>query len=301
MAKVLITGGTGLVGKHLCRRLKDLGYEVSVLSRNKVKSTEFETCFWDLDSDVIDVKAINSADYIIHLAGINIGEKRWTTKRKQLIVDSRIKSAALIVNNLDKQKNNLHAFITASAIGYYGAITTENIFKEDDPAAVDFLGQTCKKWEEVADKFTDLGIRTVKIRTGIVLTKEGGALSKMSFPVKMGVGSAIGSGKQYLPWIHIDDLCNIYVKAIEDTKMSGAYNAVAPEHLTNLQFTQSIAHSLNKAIWAPNIPSLVMKLIFGKMSEMLLNGSRVSADKIMKTGFVFKFPNLELALRQLKS
>jgi uncharacterized protein (TIGR01777 family) len=300
MAKVLITGGTGLVGTHLSRKLQGMGYEVAILSRTKRNENKLHTYIWDYNKNEIDKDAINTSDYIIHLAGVNLGERRWTSKRKQLIFDSRIKSAELIYNNIDKENNKLRAFITASAIGYYGAITSDKVFSEMEPPADDFLGQTCKKWEQVADRFTDIGIRTVKIRTGVVLAKQGGVLPKIIIPIKLGIGSVIGDGNQYFPWIHIDDLCSIYIKAIEDTQMVGSFNAVAPEHKTNKQFIETIAHNLNKPFWFPKIPAIAIKVILGKMSEMILTGSRISSDKIKNSGFVFRYPNLESALEQLE-
>jgi len=299
MAKVLITGGTGLIGVQLRKTLLERGYEVAILSRSKKNDNDFHTYLWDLNENEIDREAINSVDYIIHLAGVNVGEKRWTSKRKQLILDSRIKSGELILNNIDQKNSQLKAYITASGTGYYGAITSEKIFSEDDSAANDFLGQVCEKWEQVADRFAEKGIRSVKIRTGVVLSNRGGALSKILVPVRLGIGSAIGSGNQYFPWIHIDDLCNIYIKAIEDPTLKGAYNAVSPEFITNGKFTQTIARYLKKPFWFPNIPSLAIRILFGKMSQILLNGSRVSAEKIQNSGFVFKYPKLQDALKNL--
>lgn len=299
MAKVLITGGTGLIGNHLRKTLLDKGYEVAVLSRTKKSSGGIQTFLWDLDKNEIDREAVNSVDYIVHLAGVNVSESRWTEKRKQLILDSRIKSTELILNNLDEQNDLLKAFISASGTGYYGAVTSEQIFTELDSAATDFLGQVCEKWEAVADRFAGIGIRTVKIRTGVVLSKRGGALEKMLVPIKLGIGSAIGNGNQYFPWIHIDDLCQIYIKAIEDNTMKGAYNAVAPEYITNKQFTHTIARHLRKPFWFPNIPSFAIRILFGKMSQILLTGSRISAEKILNSGFVFNYPKLQDALKQL--
>ena len=299
MAKVLITGGTGLVGTHLSRKLQGMGYEVNILSRTKRNENRLHTYIWDYNKNEIDKDAINTSDYIIHLAGVNLGERRWTSKRKQLIFDSRIKSAELIYNNINKENNKLSAFITASAIGYYGAITSDKVLSETEPPADDFLGQTCKKWEQVADRFTDIGIRAVKIRTGVVLAKQGGALSKILIPIKWGIGSVIGDGNQYFPWIHIDDLCSIYIKAIGDTQMIGAFNAVAPEHKTNKQFMETIVRNLDKPFWFPKIPAIAIKVILGKMSEMILTGSRISSDKIKNSGFVFRYPTLESAMKQL--
>ena len=299
MAKVLITGGTGLVGKHLSEKLKEKGYSVVILSRKKNVDAEISTYSWDLEKKEIEAGALDSVDYIINLAGANIGEKRWTAKRKKQIIDSRIKSSGLIYDNIKPNKIKPKAFISASAIGYYGAIISEKAFYETDLPASDFLGETCRLWEQSADKFENSGMRVVKIRTGVVLAEKGGVLSKMIVPVKLGFGSAIGSGKQYMPWIHIDDLCSIYIKAIEDIQMSGAYNAVAPQHTTNVEFTRTLANVLKKPFWFPAIPAFMLKIIFGEMSEMLLRGSRVSSEKIIIAGYKFKFSNLQAALTDL--
>lgn len=299
MSTVLITGGTGLIGRYLCKRLHEEGYDVAILSRTRVQEPGLQSYTWDLDKNEIQKEAIDTADFIVHLAGANIGEKRWTSKRKQLIIDSRVKTGQLIFQKIKEQKKSLKAFISASAIGYYGTSTSEKTFTETDPPANDFLGATCAQWEQTANKFEEIGIRTVKVRTGVVLTGQGGALSKMITPVKMGIGSAIGSGKQSLPWIHIDDLCGIYIKAIEDTQMDGAFNAVAPDHKSNKEFTRTLAHVLKKPFWFPNIPTITMKLLFGKMSTMLIKGSRISAEKIKATGYNFLFPDLETALTDL--
>ena len=299
METVLITGGTGLVGKHLSNKLQERGYSVSFLSRTSQKTLSIKTFEWNYQKQTINNGVFNNVDYIIHLAGANIGRKRWTNSRKQLIIDSRVKTGQLIFDKIKEQKKSLKAFISASAIGYYGTITTDKIFKETDLPANDFLGNVCNQWEKIADKFEEKGIRTVKIRTGVVLTEKEGALSKMITPVKIGIGSAIGTGKQYLPWIHIDDLCEIYIKAIEDNQMNGVYNAVSPDYKTNKDFTKILASVLNKPFWLPNVPPIIMKLVFGEMSDLLLKGSRISADKILKTGYEFQFSDLKSALTNL--
>lgn len=299
MLTILISGGTGLVGQHLSVKLKEKGYRVAVLSRTSNKDIDIPAFAWDIEKNQIDREAIETADCIIHLAGAAIAEKRWTAKRKQLIIDSRVKSGQLIFDNVKENKNKLKIFISASAIGYYGAITSDKVFTETDPPANDFLGETCKQWEQSADKFEELGIRTVKIRTGVVLSKQGGALEKMITTVKMGIGSALGSGKQYMPWIHIDDLCGIYIKAIEDSQMKGVYNAVAPDHKTNMDYVKILARKLKKTLWLPNVPSIALKIIFGSMSAIILKGSRVSSEKIRAAGYNFLFPDLESALTDL--
>jgi len=297
MAQVLISGGSGLVGKILSEKLKTKGFDVAILSRTNKPG--FKTYLWHPDKNQIDPKAIQSSDYIIHLAGANIAEKRWTDSRKKLIRDSRVESANLIFNELKKQKKELKAFISASAVGYYGARTSDNIFAEEHSASDDFLGQTCLAWEQAAKQFEEIGIRTVIIRTGVVLDKQAGALSKMILPIKIGLGSAIGNGRQYMPWIHIDDLCELYIKAIEDNHMNGVFNAVSPDFQTNKSFTHILAKTLKKPFFLPNIPAFLLKLALGEMSIILLQGSRVSADKLIELGFTFKFPNLRSALKDL--
>ena len=299
MKNVLITGGTGLIGKHLSERLIQSGYRVSVLSRERNNNSKIPVYAWDVEKKKIDNEALENVDYIVHLAGANISERRWTEKRKQLILDSRVKSSNLIFEELKRKNIKLKAFISASAVGYYGAVTSNKIFNETDFAPNDFLGETCRLWEQTTKQFENVGIRTVIIRAGIVLAKEDGALSKMMGPVKMGIGSAIGDGKQYIPWIHIDDICNIFIKAIEDDAMHGAYNAVSPDPKTNKEFTKTLAKVLNAPFWFPAIPAFALKLMFGKMSEIFLKGSRVSSDKISATGFQFRFPELEKALKNI--
>lgn len=299
MEKVLITGGFGLVGRHLSKVLSNRDYDVAVLSRSRKMTADFRVFYWDIDKNKIDREAINTCDHIIHLAGVNIGEKRWTRSRKQEIFDSRIKSTNLIFNHLNKQNSRLKTFISASAVGYYGSTTSEIIHLESDLPEDSFLGRICKQWEQSSDQFTIAGARVVKIRTGIVLSKSEGALSRFNIPAKLGLGSAIGHGKQYLPWIHIDDLCRIYLHAIQNTNMSGPYNAVAPEHITNKEFVRKVATCLKRPFWFPNIPAIFIKLLLGEMSEMLLNGSRVSSEKTEAAGYKFHFPDMDSALKNL--
>lgn len=297
--KVLITGGTGLIGRELSKKLLQKGYEVAVLSRSKKKDADIKTCEWDPANNKIEEGAIETADYIIHLAGANLSDKRWTEKRKQIIVDSRVETAELLFNKVREAKSNPKAFISASAINYYGTVTSDRIFIENDPPAGDFLGETCRKWELSAHRFKDQGIRTVIVRTGVVLSDKGGAMEKIKIPVKAGVGAPIGSGRQYMPWIHLDDICNIYIKAIEDSSMQGAYNAVAPDIPSNKEFMRTLARTYKKPFLAPRVPAFVMKILFGEMSSVLLEGSRASSEKIMAAGFKFQFPEMETALADI--
>jgi len=299
MTSILITGGTGLIGKHLCNVLRSKGYNILILSRNKTNNPN--TYYWNISENYIDPKAIQTADYVIHLAGSGIADKRWTKKIKKELIDSRVKSANLLFSKIKTLNPNLKAFISASGIGYYGTITSEKIFKETDASGNDFLATVCKVWEEASNQFNSLNIRTVILRTGVVFSKKGGAFEKMSQPIKLGFGSPIGTGNQYIPWIHIDDLCNMYVEAIENNELNGIYNAVASDYVTNEFLTKSIATILDKKAWLPNVPSFMLKLIFGEMAVILLEGSRVSAEKIKSTGFKFKYPFLLEALKDLNT
>ena len=299
MKRVLIAGGSGQIGKYLSNRLLEKGYSVSLLSRKKLLIDEIPTYLWDVEKKRIDYEAIKTADYIINLSGANIGEKRWSSKRKKEILNSRVESNKLLFDKVKELNINLNAFITASAVGYYGVKTSDKIFKETDNPADDFLGTVCYKWEKESDSFKDLGIRTVKIRTGVVLNNGPGALSKMMLPIKLFIGSPLGSGKQFVPWIHIEDLSNLYIKALEDARMNGAYNAVAEEYITNTELTYALAKKMNRPIILPNVPSFVLRIIMGEMAEIALEGSRVSSDKLTESGFQFTFRNIESVLNNL--
>lgn len=299
MKNVLITGGTGLIGTHLIKKLKEKGYNVSLLSRKSSIIDKVLVYKWDPDNNLLDPKALETADCVIHLAGAGIGDKRWTKKRKKLIAESRIKTGELLYNKVQETGTKLKAFISASGSGYYGTVTTNKIFSETDKPSKDFIGEICRKWEQSADRFAKSGIRTIKVRTGIVLAAKGGALARMITQVKFGIGSAIGSGRQYLPWIHIDDLCGIYIKAIEDELLTGTYNAVAPQHITNKEFMRTLAKVQKKPFFFPAIPSFLVKIIFGEMSGIILKGSRISAEKIISAGYSFRYPDLETALMGL--
>lgn len=299
MANILITGGTGLIGRHLSKLLQEKGYNVAILSRQINRSSILPIYYWDWKNNYIDIEAIKFADHIIHLAGTNISNMRWTKKRKKLILDSRVKSIDLIFNEIKKNNLTVKSFISASAIGYYGTINSDKIFTEIDKPASDFLGGVCNNWELAADKFNELNIRTVKLRTGLVLDKKGGLFKRLKKVVKFGFGTVLGIGNQYMPWIHIDDLCNIYMKAVENQRMHGVYNAVTEDHKTNKEFIEILADSLNKKVWLPPIPSVLLKIIFGNRSQLLLAGSRVAPKKLMNINFNYKYPDLKSAMSDL--
>ena len=295
---VLITGGTGFVGRHLTCLLIKNNFSVSIFSRNyKQNTTDISYYKWDVNNHSIDEEAVLKADYIIHLAGEGIADERWTTKRKAAIVQSREQSIRLIFDVLKKNNKKIEAFISASGIGIYGAINGSEICTENTSPENDFLGSTCQKWEAAADTIASLGIRTVKIRTGLVIGKGEGFLNKLAPIFKYRLGSALGSGKQYMPWIHIDDLCTIYLEALNNTNMMGAYNAAVFDNTTNAVFSVKLAKIHGYSIWLPNIPAFLIKIALGEMAQILLTGRRVSSEKLEKIGFKFQFANLEDALR----
>lgn len=291
MAKILITGGTGLVGSRLTEILLEKKHDVVILSRNPKNKNEYK---WDISKNYIDKKAFENVTYIIHLAGAGIADERWSNERKKIIINSRVDTANLLFEKVKEHKVKLKGFVSASGIGYYGAITSDKIFTETDKVGKDFLGEVCEKWEDAAHQFKTLNIPVSILRTGIVLSKKGGALEKMKLPVI----TPLGSGNQYMPWIHMDDLCEMYVKAIEG-KLIGIYNAVAPEHQTSKTFSKTLAESAGNPFLAIAAPSFALKLVFGDMSKILLEGSRISSEKIKKINFKFQFPTLKMALENL--
>ncbi|MBL1220767.1 TIGR01777 family oxidoreductase [Chryseobacterium sp. L7] len=294
---VLITGAGGMIARELSKKLGN-EYTVRFLTRKKKHDQDFE---WDVKNKKIDEAALDNVSHIIHLAGANISEKRWTKERKQELISSRVDSAGLLLETVRKKNIRLNSFISASGINYYGTVTTDKIYTENDPPGNDFLSEVVVLWERAADDFKEqnLAERVVKIRTAVVLSKEDGALKKMVPTILYGIGSALGSGKQYMPWIHIEDICSIYETALKNSAMDGAYNAVAPQHTTNENLTEKIAEVLKKPLFMPNVPAFVLKLIFGELADALLEGSRASSQKIQDTGFQFKFPDLKKALENL--
>lgn len=299
MAKnILITGATGLVGSQLTVLLLQKGYHVSHMGRTK-RIGKVPSYVWNVDHGTIDKDAFQGIDTIIHLAGAGVADKRWTAARKKEILDSRINSTRLIFETLKKGDHVVRSFVSASAIGLYGFTTGEEVFTEDSKPGTDFLAQVTRQWEEEVDRLSALGIRVVKLRIGIVLSDKGGALPAMTKPIRLGVGAPLGTGKQYLSWIHLNDLCGMFLKAAEDETMKGAYNAVGPEWVTNQHMTKSIATVLNKPLWLPSIPAFVMNIIIGEMAVIVINGSKVSSRKIQQKGFEFKFTDLKAALKDL--
>lgn len=301
MAIILISGGTGLVGKALTKRLFAEGHDVRILSRNPKPSSSIKSFHWDVEKNEIDEKAFDDVEYIIHLAGSGIADKRWTESRKKDIIDSRVNSVRLITDVVKKKNIQLKSFVGASAIGIYGMTTSEKIFSETDKGTDDFLSQTCIQWENAYQEIQSLSTKNCIIRIGVVLSSDGGALKKLLPLFNLGLGSAVGSGKQYMSWIHLEDLVSVIQQSLFNPNFEGIYNAVSPEVSTNQSFSKQLAKSLSKPFFLPSVPSFLLKLIFGEMANVLLKGSRVSSQKLVNSGFQFQFHKLSEALKDIIS
>lgn len=295
---ILITGASGLVGTRLTELLLQKGYHVAHLGRSKKKGT-VPSFVWDVDKKMVDPDALDGVDMIIHLAGAGVADQRWSTQRKQEIQLSRTRSSALLYETLKTRTHKVKALISASAIGFYGFSLNSTLFTEASKPGTDFLSSVVVRWENEVDSISTLGIRVARIRIGIVLSEKGGALKEMARPIRYGVGAPLGTGEQIVSWIHLDDLCEMFIKAIEDSTLSGAYNAVAPHPVTNREMTKAIAKVLHRPLWLPSIPGFILSILVGEMAEIVLNGSNVSSERIQKTGFKFQFENLDDALRNL--
>jgi uncharacterized protein (TIGR01777 family) len=299
MSKILITGGTGLLGKTISEILLKNDHNVVWLSREPGDYKDITKFKWDLSKNYIDEKAFEGVESIIHLAGAPIADKRWTNSYKKEIIDSRVKSSNLLFNYISKNNYPIKNFIGGSAMGYYGSGISEKIFTEENAAGSDFLAESCILWEKSYEPFIQKGIRTVIIRTGVVLSKHEGAYAKMAPPFKLGFGAAVASGKQYFPWIHVNDIANIFIYALQNQNTQGIYNGVSSEFINNKDFSRQLATSFNKPFFMPNVPGFLLKIVMGEASIMLTGGLKISNEKIKKTGFKFEFETAKEALQSL--
>jgi uncharacterized protein (TIGR01777 family) len=292
---ILISGGTGLVGSELIPSLNSKGHKVSLLSRSKGKGDE-SVFQWDHKKGYIQEGAFDGVDTLVHLAGAGVADKRWTADRKKEIIESRTFSSNLLFETLKNQPNQVKTLVAASAIGYYGMDTGDQLMTETSPAGKDFLAHVVEEWEASTQQFESLGIRVIQIRIGVVLAKEGGALPKILQPP---VAAPLASGNQYMSWIHMDDLVGIIVKAIEDQKMTGVFNAVAPMPENNRDFTKIAAKAFGKLYLPIPVPGFLLQLILGEMAQIVTGGNKVSAKKMEASGYDFQFNELEKALAHL--
>ena len=299
MSTILIAGGSGLVGTHLSQMLQAAGHKVLHLSRKRNLNAKFPAYAWDLEKKSIEQEAVDKADFIINLAGAGVADKRWTEERKRLIISSRVDSTLLLKAAIERRSSPPKAFISASAIGYYGS-RGDNLMTEEDPAGKDsFLAESVSAWEDAVEKIAETGIRTVKIRIGVVLSTQGGALEKMLIPSHFFTATYFGDGQQWMSWIHLDDICRIFIEAIDDEKISGVFNGVAPHPFRNKDLIEELKNAVGKpAIMLP-APAFVLRAAMGEMADVVLDSTRVSSKKIESKGFKFLFTDLQPALRDL--
>ena len=298
MATVLIGGGSGLIGKRISQLLKQKGYEVILLSRKKDLNATFPRYAWNLNTGDIDLDAVKKADYVINLTGAGIADKRWTNERKKVIIDSRVKSMALLQKAFEQVGRPPKAFIAASATGFYGS-RGDKLLDENSAPGTGFLSESTQEWEKSTKGFESFNTRLVTIRIGIVLSTKGGALPKLALPVNFWLGTYFANGKAWYPWIHIDDLCDIFVKSIEDDSLNGTYNGVAPNPVTNFELTKAVAMAKSKSAIMMPVPELFLRIGMGEMADVVLTSTKASANKLLQTGFEFKFPEIVPAIKDL--
>lgn len=308
MQTVLVTGGTGMIGSELTKHLSGKGYHIINLTRKMPaspgKDANISYALWDVNKQQIDVAAIQKADHIIHLAGAGVVDKKWTEAYKAEIRNSRTKSSALLIDALRNNDNSVKTIVSASAIGWYGEDSSPRGagFIESDMNADNFLGETCKVWEESIEPVKQLGKRLVIMRFGIVLSNTDGAFPEFKKPLHFGISGILGSGKQVISWVHIDDLCRMLIEAIENENMNGIYNAVAPKPVTNKVLTLQLAQAIRGKFFIPlHVPEFVLKIMLGARSVEVLKSTTVSSEKIKGVGFTFLYPSIEAALQQLCS
>lgn len=296
--KILITGATGLVGNKLIPRLQKNGNRISILTRKPTEIENVKVFLWDVEKQQIDREAFTDIDTIIHLAGEGIATEKWTEKRKKQLIDSRVKSTELMYKAISDLKVPVKTFISASAVGFYGS-RGEEILTEKSKPGNDFMADCCMAWENAVDKGTALGLRVAKIRIGVILSKDGGALASMDMPIKFFVGAPLGSGKQWIPWVHIDDIVGVFANAVESENFIGAYNATAPYPVTNKTLTKAIAKHIKRPIWPLTIPAFLMKAILGEMAAVVLMSTNTSSQKLLDSGYQFKYLDLDDALASI--
>ena len=296
--KILVTGGTGLVGDLLTKKLQDQGYDVNIMSRNPEKVKNLKAFYWDSKKQEIDEKCLDGIDTIIHLAGENIADGRWTDQRKKILISSRTESIGLLYDLMKRREHQVKAVLSASAVGFYGDRANE-ILDEESFVGTGFLAHCCNEWEKAVDQGTEIGLRVAKFRIGLLLTPKGGVLEIFKLMVKTFTATKLGSGQQWFPWIHSDDLIGMFLWAVENDNVKGVFNATAPNPVRNKEFTKTLSDVLHRPFWPLAIPKSMFKLLMGEKSELVLMSTHTKSDKIIKAGFTFKFLCLKTALQDL--
>lgn len=294
--KVLITGGSGLIGKVISQQLLAKGHQVVWLSRKANSSNAIKTYEWNPETGYCDANAFEGVDAIINLAGAAVNAK-WTPTYKAMILNSRVDSLNTLYQAIMANDIRVKILISTSGVGFYPNSFTE-LFSEESEQGSGFLSKVCHKWEQAALQFENIGIRTSIVRVGVVLSDKGGALKEMARPVKFGVGSPLASGKQWMPWIHVEDIAAVFIHLLENDQ-AGIFNGAAPNSLTNRDLTKHIAKNLKRPMFMPNVPAFVLKLIMGETASIALSSTKVSAQKLLDSGFVHQYPDIDQALSQL--
>ena len=298
MKKVLITGGSGLVGRRLSQLLIDKGYQVRHLSRTPKDKGDIKVFKWDIKNNYIDPEALQGVDIVVHLAGADIMEKRWNPERKKMLLSSRTESLELLYNYLDKNEHQVKTLISSSAQGYYTP-NQNKMLTEDESAGVGYMGQLSLAWEQAAYKWENLGIRVAINRIGLVMASDGGVMEILVKPIKKGFASYFGKGTMMYPWIHIDDLSGMMIYEMENDNIKGSFNAASPNAVTQKAMNQALAKQLNKKIFSFPMPIFILRLMMGERFGVMVDSFHLSADKIQKTGFSFQYPSLEDGLSDL--
>jgi uncharacterized protein (TIGR01777 family) len=295
--RILVTGSTGLVGSKLVPTLKSKGHQVVRLVRSAPKESGAEV-YWNPEQGTLDANELEGIEGVVHLAGENLAEGRWTEEKKKRIRESRVKGTRLLSETLAELKQKPEALVSASAVGFYGSRGDE-VLSEQSAAGDDFLADVCREWELATQAAAQAGVRVVNLRFGVILSGEGGALKKMLFPYRMGVGGKLGSGEQYMSWIAIDDAVGAIEHALADNALRGPVNVVAPDAVTNYEFTKTLGRVLSRPTIFP-VPAFAARLAFGEMADAtLLASQRAEPVRLKESGFVFKYPELEGALRRV--
>ena len=298
MPTVLIGGGSGLIGTRLSQLLQEKGYDPIHLSRRQRPNAPYPTYQWDAEGGTIEEEAVQAADYVINLAGAGIADKPWTKARKALIISSRVKTARLFKEAFERTGHQPKAYISSSAIGYYGD-RGETLMTEEAEAGSGFLSESTIAWESAIQEVAQTGVRTVGIRIGIVMSTQGGALEKMLIPFRFYTGTYFGDGQQWYSWVHIDDICRLFIHAMENESMNGFYNGVAPNPVRNKTLVEQIKNAMNSPAILVPAPAFALRLAMGEMADAILDSTKVSAEKTQSTGFNFQFPEIDKALGDL--
>lgn len=296
MSVILLAGGTGLIGRRLSELLRTQGHTVRNLTRSPKGEGQFA---WNPASGALDEAALRDVDAVINLAGAGIADRRWTTARKRELIESRVQSGWTLRNAFERTGHRPRVYLSASAIGYYGNSGERQMIESDAPVDRSFMVECCRQWESAADEIARLGIRTIKMRIGVVLDKAGGALPEFVKPLRFGLGAYFSDGQAWYSWIHTDDVCRLFIWGMENPEINGVFNAVAPHPVRNRDLLKAIVKARRRPALLVPAPGFALRLVLGEMAAVVLNSNRVDSGKAIESGFQFQYPDLEGALAQI--